>query len=388
LGLDGSQFFVATHQELLDRTQAVLNLDCLAHPLDTIEPVLALNTWSFARFGDSRILWPDFLAQHANDLGIETKQVDRLELEADNSSFAGFGVPQANVIYEDYDRMEAIGGVHYAGHMHDPYDTVELVRLEQDVLEDMARIAVIAALKTGEERPTLRVTPESTRRAVLVGSHSETATFSPTMYTDFGMALLMSGLDVDLIPYGEALTAEALDNAALVFVLPSNDYPAAGNGVDQYDVSWDQAEIDLLESYVAGGGLLVLTNSALMRDFVNRPIHANEDWADMNAIGERFGVSFKGAAISTDYVMPQADTPITAGVVWLALFEGSAVPFDITDGRVLATSGKNNIVAQIPYGDGGEVLVFADISMFATPYGEEPPNLPLWNNLAAYAMGR
>jgi hypothetical protein len=388
LGLYGSQFFVATHQELLDRTQAVLNLDCLTHPLDTIKPALALNTWSFIRFGDKRILWPDFLAQQANDLGIKTRPVDRLELEADNSSYAGFGVPQANLIYEDYNRMEAIGGIHYAGHLHDPYDTVELVRLEQDVLADMARIAVIAALRTGEERPTLRVAPEPIRRAVLVGSHSESAAFSPTIYTDFGMALLMGGLDVDLIPYGEALTAESLDNTAMVIVLPSNDYPADGNGVDQYDVTWDPAEIDLLESYVAGGGLLVLTNSALMRDFVNRPTQANEDWADMNVIGERFGVTFKKAAISTDRVMPQSDTPLTQGVVWLTLFEDSAVPFDITDGRVLAADGQNNVLAQIPYGDGGEVLVFADVSLFATPYGEEPANLPFWKNLAAYAVGR
>jgi hypothetical protein len=130
--------------------------------------------------GDDRILWPEYLANHAAALDIQTKQVDRFELEADNSSYAGFGVPHTNLIYEDYDTMEAIGGVHYAAHLHDPYDTVDLVRLEQDVLVDMARIAVIAALRTGEEQPVLRVAPDAERRAVLVGSHTETANFSPT----------------------------------------------------------------------------------------------------------------------------------------------------------------------------------------------------------------
>jgi hypothetical protein len=387
LGLYGSQIFAATHQDLLDRTLAVLNLDCLTHPLDTLKPALSLNTWSFARLGDDSIPWPDYLAGYANALNIKTRPADLLLLEADNSSYAGFGVPQTNVIYEDTARMDAVGGVHYAGHLHDPYDTVDLARLEQDTLADMARIAVIAALKTGEDQPVLRVTPEATRRAVIVGSHSESPGFSPTIYADFSMALLMAGMDVDLIPYGEPVTAETLDNAALVFVLPSNDYPSVEGDVNLYDVAWDQAEIDVLESYVAGGGLLVLANSALMRDFVNRPIHANEDWSDMNDLAGRFGVTFKAGRVATDHVMPQADTPVTGGITWLTLFPDSTVPFEITEGHVLASAGNKNLIAQIPHGD-GEVLVFADMGFFASLYAETPPNLPFWVNLAAYAMGR
>jgi hypothetical protein len=387
-GLYGSAYFVMTHQEVLDRALAVLNVDCLTHPLDGITPTLALNTWSFGRFGDDRILWPEYLANHAAALGIQTKQVDRFELEADNSSYAGFGVPHANLIYEDYDTMEALGGVHYAAHLHDPYDTVDLVRLEQDVLVDMARIAVIAALRTGEEQPVLRVAPDATRRAVLVGSHTETANFSPMLYTDFGMALLMQGLDVDLIPYGETLTAEALDNAAVVIVLPSADYPDAASDLSVYDVAWTEAEVDVLEDYARSGGLLVLTNSAYYNDFVNRPATVNEDWADMNAVGARFGVTFKEELVGADRVMPESGTPFTEDVAWLAMLEANAVPFDLTEGRVLAAVGGSNVMAHIPVGDGGEVLVLGDVGMFATPYGQTPLNLGFWENLAAYAAGR
>jgi hypothetical protein len=388
LELYGSQNFVLTHQELIDRAAAVLNLDCLTHPLDSIHATLSLNTWSFFRFGDDRLPWPDYLGSYADDLNIDVNLNDLPVLEADNSSYAGFGTPQANVIYENADIMESVGGVHYAGHLHDPYDTVELARLEQDTLVDMAQLAVIAATKTGVDQPDLRVTPAASRRAVIVGTHSESPSFSPTIYTDWGMALLMAGLDVDVIPYGEPLTADALDNAALVFVLPSNDYPSAeGGDVDVYDVAWDQAEIDVLENYVNAGGLLMLVNSSLLRDFVNRPIHANEDWSDLNDVGARFGVTFTAGRVNTNKFMPQSDTPFTQGITLLTLFQGSAVPFEITDGRVLAAVRGQNLIAQIPHGE-GEVLVFADMGMFAGPYGETPVNLPFWTQLAEYAAGR
>ncbi len=387
LELYGSQHFVLTHQELIDRAAAVLNLDCLTHPLDGIPAALSLNTWSFSRFGDDSLPWPEYLGEYANDLNIDVNLNDLPILEADNSSYAGFGTPQVNVIYENYERMEAVGGLHYAGQLHSPYDTVDLARLEQDTLVDMAQIAVIAATKTGVDQPALRVTPDAARRAVIVGTHSESPSFSPTIYTDWGMALLMAGLDVDVIPYGEALTADALDNAALVFVLPSNDYPCAEGDVNLYDVAWDQAEIDVLENYVNTGGLLMLVNSSVMRDFVNRPIHANEDWSDLNDVGARFGLTFNAGRVSTDQIMPQNDTPFTQGITLLTLFPNSSVPFEITEGRVLAASGGKNLIAQIPHGD-GEVLVFADMSLFASPYAEEPRNLPFWQKLAAYALMR
>ena len=38
-----------------------------------------------------------------------------------------FGVPSANMMYQGSD-LEEYSPIHYAAHIHDPYDTVELAR--------------------------------------------------------------------------------------------------------------------------------------------------------------------------------------------------------------------------------------------------------------------
>ena len=65
LGLYGAAHFVATHQELLDRTLAMLQIDGLTRPLDGIDADLRLVTWSYGRLGDPRLVWPEALAQVA-----------------------------------------------------------------------------------------------------------------------------------------------------------------------------------------------------------------------------------------------------------------------------------------------------------------------------------
>lgn len=64
-------------------------------------------------------------------------------------------------------------GIHYAGHMHAPYDTVELAREMDDVLEQMARVGLTADLDTDQEDPALRVAPRPDRRVLFVASHTE-----------------------------------------------------------------------------------------------------------------------------------------------------------------------------------------------------------------------
>jgi hypothetical protein len=123
-----------------------------------------------------------------------------------------------------------------------------------------------------------------------------------------------------------------------------------------YDVAWTEAEVDVLEDYARLGGLLVLTNSAYYNDFVNRPATVNEDWADMNAVGARFGVTFKEELVAADRVMPESGTPFTEDVAWLAMLEANAVPFDLTEGRVLAAVDGRNVMAHISVGEDGEVL--------------------------------
>jgi hypothetical protein len=364
-------------------------VDCLTHPLNGLTLDLNLETWSFGRLGDDSIPWPDYLAEQAAERGIATEAYSTYYPVSDSSSFAGFGTPHANLIYSNESAMYTVGGsVHYAGHLHDPYDTVELAAVYGDVLVDMARIAVIAAVDAGRDAPDVRVMQDDPAgRAVFVGTHTEATTLSPIGSTEIGLALIAAGLDVDLIPFGQTLTADDLADAKIVIALPPHDFPDALNGVGQYDVAWSEDEITLLTGYVEDGGVLVLANSANALDFAARPAGINEDWADLNALGAPFGVTYTGGVIERSSARPDSNAPLMQGTSSLTLFEGNGVPFEIADGEVLATAGRDPVIAQIAYGD-GEVIALADWGLFSAGYGETPRNLPFWRYLGAYAAGR
>ena len=379
--LYGSAHFVATHQELLDRTLAMLQIDCLAHPLDGISANLDLVTWSYGRLGDNRLTWPDYLAQAAARRGVKTFQRDVPEVYSDNSAFSGFDVPNADLVYE-WQAMETTGGFHYAGHVHDPYDTVELAREVGDVLEQMAQVALVAALETGQDNPALRVAPSPDQRALFVNSHTESVQMSPAAFTDLGMALAWEGFDVDMIPYGQAVTPTDLENTILVLVSPVLDYPSPDGDPTLYDEAWSQDEIDALDTYVAQGGLLVLTNSAHRLKY--QPRDPNEDWSDVNALAARFGVSYQDGTVSFTMAQTTGDHPLMAGISTLQLFEENGVSFTLSEGQVLAQAGGEPVVALVDYGSaGGQVLVLADMGILAS--GD---NLTFWQNLAGYARSR
>jgi hypothetical protein len=388
LGLYGSYHFVSTHQELLDRTLAVLQIDCLTRPLDGIDAYLNLVTWSYGRLGDDRLTWPDYLNQTVDRQGVWTYPVNYYGIESDNTAFAGFDVPNANLIYMDYPVMERLGGVHHAGHIHDPYDTVELAREVGDVLEQMARVALAAALETGREDPALRVAPQPDRRALFVASHTESVHMAPTTFTDLGMALAWEGFDVDLIPYGQEVTSADLEDADLVVVLPVVDYPSPEGNPDLYDEAWSQEEIVALEAYVAGGGFLVLANSAQRLKYNNRVLDPNEDWRDVNELAARFGIIYQGGALSGTQALTEGENPLVEGVAALELAEGNGVPFTLAGGQVLARAGGELAVALVNYGEsGGQILVLSDVGILGAD-GGEPTNLPFWLNLARYAWAR
>jgi hypothetical protein len=388
LGLYGSYHFAATHQELLDRALAMLQIDCLTRPLDGIGAYLNLVTWSYGRLGDGRLTWPDFLVQAAEEQGLWAYPANYYGIESDNTALTGFDVPNANLIYMNHPEMEQLGSIHYAGHIHDPYDTVELARDVAGALEEMARMALIAALETGEVQPDLRVTEPPDRRALFVGSHTEPVHMSPTTFTDLGMALAWEGFDVDLIPYGQLLTPADLADADLVIALPVADYPSPEGDPLVYDTAWDEEEIAALEAYVDGGGLLVLTNSARRLKYNNRVLDPNEDWEDANALATRFGARFEGGSLPRDLAMVEGGHPLTSGIEWLALLELNSVPFSLSEGEVLAHANGQPALAVIEHGErGGQVLILADVAMLSA--GEDGPvNLPFWINLARYARAR
>ena len=392
LGLYGSYHFVSTHQALLDRTLAMLQIDMLSHPLDGIQAGLDLVTWSYGRLGDERLAWPEYLAGAAAQHGVETHPQDHHGIESDNTGFTGFGVPNANLVYKNDREMMRVGPIHYAAHIHDPYDTPELAREVGDVLEQMAHVALTAALETGRDAPELRVAPRPERRALFVASHTEPVHMSPTAFTDLGMTLLMAGFDVDMVPYGQAVTRADLQETDLVVALPVVDYPSPNGDPDLYDTAWSQEEIAALEAYVAGGGLLVLTNSAYRLKYGNSVLDPNEDRENVNALAGRFGVTYEEGMLPPYLTVgTRGECPLLADVTRLALAEGNGVPFTLNpgvEGVTLAQVEGALVTALVDYGDaGGQVLVLADVGTLGAKWGP-PVNLSFWRNLAEYARSR
>jgi hypothetical protein len=388
IGLYGSSHFVATHQELLDRTLAMLQIDSLARPLDGISADLCLVTWSHGRLGDERLAWPDYLISAASEHGVTVGAENHYYIYSDNAGFGGFDVPNADLIYTNHQKMEAAGGIHYASHMHDPYDTVDLAREVADILEEMAVVVLTAALEAPWDISDVRVTPRPDRRAVFVASHTESTHMTPVALIDLGMALSWEGFDVDLIPYGQPLTDADLEGADLVVVLPVVDYPSPEGDASLYDESWSEKEIATLETYVDAGGLLVLTNSAYRLKYGNRPLDPNEDWGDMNALAERFGISYQEGGLSTTQAYTEGGSPLVEGIEVLEMAEANGVPFSLagaSESRVLAQADGEPAVALVDYGqNGGEVLVLADVGILGATWGP-PANLTFWRNLARYA---
>jgi hypothetical protein len=225
---------------------------------------------------------------------------------------------------------------------------------------------------------------------VFVASHTEVIHMAPTTFIDIGMLLDLNGFDVDMVPYGQPVSPADLE-AELVIVLPVVDYASPDGDVDLYDEAWSRPEIEALESYVAQGGLLVLTNSAYRLKGGNwKMADSNEDWPDVNDLAERFGASYQAeTSVPGSTAQIQSDHPLVKGEERLTLIEGNGVPFTLNvNGEVLATLQDEPVAALVDYGDaGGQVLILADVGIFGSGRGE-PANLALWKKLAEYARSR
>ncbi|MFN2183788.1 MAG: M28 family peptidase, partial [Anaerolineae bacterium] len=370
LGAYGSAHFVATHQELLDRTLGMLQIDCLTHPLERIPAKLTLTTWSYGRQGDRSIPWPDYVSSLAGKWGVETVPQNEYAVESDNGTFAGFGVPNTNLIYKS-GPMGRYGPIHYAAQIHDPYDTAERAREVGDVLEGMAQVALAVVLETGVEDAPPRVAPEPDLRALFVASHTEAPMMTPIGLTDLGQTLALAGFDVDLVPYGQAVTAADLEGAALVFVPAVVDFPSQRGDLSVYDEAWSEGEIQALEDYVATGGLLVLANSAHRLKFGSSMVDANEDWRSLNALSERFGISYRfGTVYEKVFWVEKGSHPLVDGVSLLELLPGNSVPIRLEEGQVLGWAEGRIVIGLVDYGDaGGQVLALADAGLLGNDGG-------------------
>ena len=386
VGLVGSSYFAATHQALLDRTLAVLTIDCLGSPLDGLTPRLTFGSWPYGVAGEMRLPWVEQLVAYTSRDG----QAAAASLSgggSDNMAFVAYDVPNANLIYMNEDQMNAAGGVHYAIHIHDPYDEARLAEKEPAILTKMFDIAYATALGQVGEMTSLRVSPPQTARALLVGSHTEAVDLPMTALTSFGITLAMEGFDLDLLPYGEAVTPESLRGADMAILLPVMDYPAEDIGPEAYDEDWTPAEVDALQAYVAQGGLLIVTASRHQLGWSNALWDTNEDWADVNAVGERFGVRFAEGVLTAPVVMVPGNSP-SPGVTSLEIAEGNGLPIIHSAGEVLARAGQAAAVVYTPYGTaGGGVLALSDLGMLGS-HSYAAPNVGFWRALARLALGR
>ena len=380
LGYYGSQHFINTHQELLDRTLAAFLMDGFTawEPGSTI---LAMQEASYASFGNPSLPFAEYLSQKAEDYGIPIELIGDSEFfSSDDGPFYGF-VPAVRFAFGS----QAIGE-----RFHSPYDTMESVQDQGEVMAQLASMALIAALETPVDNLDLQVTPVPERRALIVATHTEVLHMTPTLLIHLDRALAWEGFDVDVIPYGQTFTSADLTDADLVIVLPVIDYPSVDGDLTQYDEQWSADEIELLIRYVEQGGLLVLTNSA-NRLFLGRINEANEDWEDINALAAPFGISFGGEPFQTIRAFVTDSHPITGDLVDLVLASQNGLPITMQGGLVLADAQGQVAVGLMDYGEtGGQVLALSDLALLDlyNPRESERNNFEFLRNLAHYASGR
>ncbi len=304
-------------------------------------------------------------------------------LVADHNNFDAFNVPNADLIYFDQKEYRLRGNayIHYSMHWHDPYDTVELAEEVGDVLVEMTRIALRAALETGRTQAAYRLAPSPERRALFVASHTESITLPPAMLRDLGMALAWEGFDVDIIPHGQALSQADLKQVDLVVLPPTVDYRL------RRVEAWSARELRLLENYVREGGLLAVVNSGYNYVMLRRLDDPNEDARTLNALLEPLGIHLAYGATGGDIVRAAAEHPLMEEAGYLTQFPDNGVPFQMKSGQVLARSGGMPVIGLLDVGErGGQVLVIADLGLVQAD--DDARNLNFIRNLARYARWR
>lgn len=382
IGTYGSAHFVATHQELLDRTAAVMIMDGLGHPLDGRKSYITAAYTPYGKFGDESMPLFDIVSNSTASHRVSLDHLVEYGLIADNSNFDAFDVPNIYLGYENArdSQTQESGYYHYANHWHDPYETVDTVREVGRAFVEMTKVMLSTALEVGNTRTT-RVTPSPTSRALFVASHTEMENVPTSMLRELGMALAWEGFDVDMIPYGHALTSSDLNNVGIVILPPTLDYPG------RHD-QWSDAEFKLLDSYVAQGGFLVVTHSKCGYAAKFCLDDANEDTRSFNPLLEPMGVKFKviGFGSSTsDIALSAVEHPLTANAKYLTFYEGKGVRFGMDTGTVLFQADGYPIVGLVDYGDqGGQVLVIADLGILQIDF-QGPKNMEFVKNIAAYA---
>jgi hypothetical protein len=382
LGIYGSSYFVSTHQELLDHTLAMVQMDGLGSPLDGIDCHITMTLASYDRFGDNRLLLPDFLSNAVAPHGIILDPHIEHAVDSDHNNFETFDVPNLNLMYVNTNILQnRVPPVHFYVHWHDPYDDMERARGMGNEFVNMTKVMLAAALEIGNIQPDLRVTPIPDRRALIVASHTES--FGITFLRELGAALSWEGFDVDLIPYGQAITPAELKDVGIVILPPALNSPRHAPEV------WSENERSTLKGYVENGGFLVVVNSGY--DYASTIMHnsLNQDKRSANSLLEPMGIRFKfGGAGNNSTALAAVEHPLTLDATYLTLRGDNSVRFDMKTGSVLVHSAGSPLVGLVDYGTkGGQVLVIGELGLLQAA-SQSSKNMEFVKNIAAYASER
>jgi hypothetical protein len=336
---------------------------------------------SYDRFGDDRLLLPDFLSNAVASQGIILDRYIEHAVDSDHNNFETFDVPNLNLMYINNNVLQnGVRPIHFYGHWHDPYDDLARARAAGTALINMTKVMLAAALEIGSIQPDLRVTPTPSRRALIVASHTES--FGITSLRELGAALSWEGFDVDLIPYGQAITPGNLKDVGIVIL------PPALNSPQHAPEAWSENELSTLKGYVENGGLLVVINSGY--DYVSTIMNnsLNHDKRFANALLEPMGIRFKFGGAGDDTALAVSEHPLTLEATYLTLLGSNAVRFDMNTGSVLFNSAGSPLVGLVDYGTkGGQVLVIGELGLLQESRGGAR-NIQFIKNIAHYASTR
>ena len=358
-GLMGSAYFSTTHSELINQLQANIQVDCLSRPLEGVPGMVNL---SFSQYqGDDLKSDPlvKYLEAQARMLDMDTVTT-YWPFASDNGSLSAFYVSNLNMVYESKEMSEIYGGVWYAGHLHDPYDTLERAIEMKDVFEAMGRLTLSAAFIPVEQQAMKNSQPF--RQALFIASHTEAPQMTPTGLSWLTQTLIDAGYEVNTLPYGESVQAADLEGMDVVVVLPPYDY-AVEDTPPIVDTTWSEQEAQAINAYAQAGGRVIVANSAYRLLLFGNPADYYEDWKDLNTLTEQWAVRFlKDGAESNEY-----KTSLNGDDLYLTVASENAVVFSAPEDAVLAGEVDAAVLAELSV-ENGKVLVLADLSVLADSY--------------------
>ena len=369
IGLGGSMNFTNTHSALVNDLLGNIQVDCLTSPLDDMPATITL---AFSHYVSSQLEedpLASYLMNRAGELDIPAYLIYE-QMASDNGSLTAFNVSNVDIIYESYEMYEIFGGPWYAGHLHDPYDTVERVVEVQDIYKSMGKLALSGAFIPLDFQQAAFEDGPVQKQALFLMNQTEASQMSAAAFFDLSADLINAGYEINVIPYGEELESSDLEGIDLVVVPPvydlqiSEETYAGYTPVNGYDAGWTESEAGVIYDYAHNGGTLMIMNSAFRLKLGEAFYDFNEDWQDLNVLTDAFGVTFTEQGTGRE----QMNAAIDGKEYILSLSSENTVFFTAPAESVLAGTADEASLAEVAVGS-GRVIVLGDLMVIRTAYG-------------------